>query len=173
MRNIKLIVCDCDGVLTKGGITYDTAGNEYKTFSVRDGFGINAAHFTGIQVGIITARESVTVHRRAKELGMDEYYHYGVTDKAEAVIKLAEKKGCELEDVAFIGDDIIDMPAMKLVGMPIAVDDAANEVKDIAKIVTKAKGGEGAVREAVETILKSQGTWHIVVEHFGAVRKPL
>ena len=87
--------------------------------------------------------------------------------------KLADKRGCDLDDVAFIGDDIIDMPAMKMVGLPIAVDDAANEVKDIAKIVTKAKGGEGAVREAVETILKSQGTWHTVIEHFGAVKKPI
>ncbi|WP_432797881.1 KdsC family phosphatase [Poriferisphaera sp. WC338] len=173
MQDIKLIVCDVDGVLTKGEIIYDIQGNELKKFNVKDGFGIAAAKSVGINVGVITARESEVVHRRVKELGIDELYHYGVHDKAVAVQKLVEAAGCALEDTAFIGDDVIDMPAMKEVGFPVAVGDAVQEVKDLAKLVTDAKGGEGAVREAIEKILRAQGTWHRVLENYGGLRKSI
>ncbi|QDU32739.1 3-deoxy-D-manno-octulosonate 8-phosphate phosphatase KdsC [Poriferisphaera corsica] len=171
MREIKLIVCDVDGVLTSGEIIYDNQGNELKKFNVKDGFGIKAAQLTGVKVGVITARESEVVHKRVAELGMGDYYHYGVHDKAVAVQKLAEAAGCELEEVAYVGDDVIDMSAMKLVGYPIAVADAVQEVKDLSKHVMINKGGEGAVREAIEMILKTQGTWHRVIETYGGARK--
>ena len=173
MHNIQLIVCDVDGVLTAGEIIYDNDGNELKKFNVKDGFGIKAAQLVGIKVGVITARESDVVHKRVKELGMEDFYHYRVHDKAVAVKKLVEAAGCTMEQTAFIGDDVIDMPAMKEVGYPIAVGDAVQEVKDLAKLTTEAIGGQGAVREAIEKILKSQGTWHRVLENFGGIRKPL
>ena len=173
MQEIKLIICDVDGVLTAGEIIYDINGNELKKFNVKDGFGIKAAQLTGVKVGVITARESEVVHRRVKELGMAELYHYGVHDKAVAVAKLAEAASVPLSAVAFIGDDVIDMPAMKEVGFPIAVGDAVQEVKDIAVFTTERFGGHGAVREVIEKILRIQGTWHRVIETYGGARKTL
>lgn len=164
--DIKLIVFDVDGVLTDGALIYDNVGNELKRFNIKDGFGIRAARFSGIQVGILTARSSEVVKRRAEELKIDHYFA-GCKDKAAGIEAIAERARVSLEQTAFMGDDILDLPALKRVGYPMAVADAAIEVLEAAAFVSEAKGGHGAAREAVEHILRAQGEWDAVLEAFG------
>jgi 3-deoxy-D-manno-octulosonate 8-phosphate phosphatase (KDO 8-P phosphatase) len=164
--DIQLIVFDVDGVLTDGSIIYGNTGNEFKRFNIRDGFGIRAARFSGIQVGVLTARSSEVVHRRMEELKIDHYFH-GCKNKAEGIQAISERARVSLEQTAFMGDDILDLPAMKKVGYPMAVADAAIEVLETARFVSEAKGGRGAAREAVEHILRAQGKWDEVLEKFG------
>lgn len=164
--DIQLIVFDVDGVLTDGSLIYDNHGNELKRFNIRDGFGIRAARFSGIPVGVLTARSSEVVHRRMEELKIDHYFH-GCKDKAAGIASIAERARVSLEHTAFMGDDILDLPALKKVGYPIAVADAAIEVLEAAMFVTEAKGGSGAAREAVEHILRTQGKWEAVLKEFG------
>lgn len=164
--DIQLIVFDVDGVLTDGSIIYDNSGNEFKRFNIRDGFGIRAARFSGIRVGVLTARSSEVVRRRMEELKIDHYFH-GCKNKAEGITAIAERARVSLEQTAFMGDDILDLPALKKVGYPMAVADAAIEVLEAAKWVSEAKGGHGAAREAVEHILRTQGKWDAVLSEFG------
>lgn len=164
--NLQLLVFDVDGVLTDGSIIYDNHGNELKRFNIRDGFGIRAARFSGLQVGVLTARSSEVVGRRMKELKIDHYFH-GCKDKAAGITSIAERARVPLEHTAFMGDDILDLPALKKVGYPLAVADAAIEVLEAAKFVTEAPGGRGAAREAVEHILRGQGKWDAVLTEFG------
>lgn len=165
-KSIRLIIFDVDGVLTDGAITYHAdasgGGGESKNFHTKDGLGLRAAMQSGVQVAIITARSSDIVARRMSELGI-EHVVQGCKDKAEEVGRLAEALGVALEDTAYLGDDLVDLPAMRRVGYPMAVADAAAELRDMAAFVTKLPGGRGAAREAVEHILKAQGKWDAVV----------
>ena len=131
MPEVKLIVFDVDGVLTDGSLIYDNHGNELKRFNIRDGFGIRAARFSGLQVGVLTARSSEVVTRRVEELKIDHYLH-GCKDKADGIAAIAERARVSLEETAFMGDDILDLPALKRVGYPMAVADAAIEVLEAA-----------------------------------------
>lgn len=161
-RSIELIVSDVDGVLTDGGIIFDNQGIEIKRFHSRDGLGIKLWRRAGFRFGIMTARTSHIVKVRAAELGVD-LLRQGFEDKLPAARELIANNGLALNQVAYIGDDLPDLPVMRNVGLAIAVADAAEEVKAHAAYVTVATGGHGAVREAVEAVLKAKGMWEDVM----------
>jgi 3-deoxy-D-manno-octulosonate 8-phosphate phosphatase (KDO 8-P phosphatase) len=160
-----LLALDVDGVLTDGSIMLDDDGREIKRFNVKDGLAITTWLRLDLHVGIITRRAGKAVEHRMRELGV-KHIVQGCKDKREAVTKLAADCGVGLQAAAFIGDDWPDLVAMRVVGLPIAVADAAAEVKAIAKLVTKANGGHGAVREAVELLLKRNGSWEQAMRLF-------
>ncbi len=161
----RLLILDVDGVLTDGSIVLDNNGNEYKSFHVRDGHGIKMLLHAGIGVAIITGRFSEVVERRARELGITEV-HQKCLDKRAAYARLAKKYTLSDEEIAYMGDDIIDAPVMALAGLPIAVNDADEEVKKYALLVTEKRGGRGAVREVSDLILKSKGLWKKIVDGY-------
>lgn len=150
--SIRLLALDVDGVLTDGSILLDDDGREIKRFNVKDGLAITTWLRLGLHAGIITRRAGRAVEHRMRELGV-KHVVQGCTDKREAMTKLAMDCGVPLSSAAFIGDDWPDLAAMRIVGMPIAVADAAPELKSIAKFVTVSRGGRGAVREATEHLL--------------------
>jgi 3-deoxy-D-manno-octulosonate 8-phosphate phosphatase (KDO 8-P phosphatase) len=155
-RRIKLLILDVDGVMTDGSIILDNDGNELKRFHVRDGHGIKMLQRAGIKVGIITGRKSKVVEIRAEELGITEVYQK-VYKKSDVYEKLIEKYQCEDENVAFMGDDIVDQELFKRAGLTAAPADAEDDAKKWADLVTDRKGGRGAVREFIDLILKSTG----------------
>lgn len=156
---IRLLLLDVDGVLTNGAISYTGADLETKTFNVKDGLGIRMLISNGIQLAIVTGRSSAALLRRCRELGITQVYE-GVTDKAVLLDEILAAAGVDApEEVAFIGDDLPDIPLLKKVGLPIAVADAHPEVKRAARVITSAAGGHGAVREICELILKGRGLW--------------
>lgn len=165
MSNIKLLVLDVDGVLTDGGLYIDDDGKPSKKFNVKDGLGIKLAQRFGIQVAILTGKTSGVVQHRADELGI-EHVIQGSGDKGADITTLAQRVGVSLEETAMIGDDLPDLPAFAVVGYPIAVGDASSVAKDAAQHVTAATGGNGAVREAIEHLLKAQGKWDAAVAVF-------
>ncbi|MGE0760462.1 MAG: KdsC family phosphatase [Pirellulaceae bacterium] len=167
-KNIELIIADVDGVLTDGGIIFDNQGIEIKRFHSRDGFGIKLWRRAGFRFGIITARNSHIVKIRAAELGID-LLRQGHEDKLPAARELFHELSLSPEQVAYIGDDLPDLPVMRCVGMPIAVADAVDEVRAGACYVTTLPGGQGAVREAIEAIFKARGIWEdVVAKYVGA-----
>lgn len=157
-RGIKFLILDVDGVLTDGGIVLDNRGNEFKVFHVRDGHGIKMLLKAGINVAIITGRQSKVVERRARELGIKEVYQ-GTNKKIETLGLIMDKYGLTKKEIGYVGDDIVDIPVFRNVGLPVAVADADDEAKQYAVIVTKNRGGRGAVREVSDFILKSNGLW--------------
>jgi 3-deoxy-D-manno-octulosonate 8-phosphate phosphatase (KDO 8-P phosphatase) len=165
LKNIKLLLLDVDGVLTDGGIIYNDNGTETKVFDVKDGFGIKLLMEAGIHLGIITGRRSDALFHRCRDLGIDLFYD-GVTNKADAFSRVLEKTGLSAEEVAWIGDDLPDLALMKRAGLSIAVADAHVALRENADIITSAKGGRGAVREACEAILKAKGLWESILERF-------
>ncbi len=162
---IKLLIVDVDGVLTDGSIILDNEENEYKAFNVRDGHGIKMLIREGIDVAIITGRYSRVVERRANELGIKEVYQKCLK-KLAAYDELKKKLSLNDEDIAYIGDDIVDIPLLRRVGFPIVVSDSINEVKKYSKIVTKNRGGRGAVREICDLLLKSKGVWQKIIDGY-------
>ncbi len=160
-KKIKLVILDVDGVLTDGSIILDNEGNEFKMFHVRDGHGIKMLNKAGIKVAIITGRRSKVVERRAEELGVTELYQ-GIFKKSAVYESLLQKYGCRDEEVAFMGDDIVDVELLKRVGFPAMPADADEEAKKWAVFVSTKRGGRGAVREFIELILKSSGLWDSV-----------
>lgn len=168
-RKVECLLMDVDGVLTDGRIWLvpGAAGDvvEAKAFDVTDGAGIALAHRAGLKTGIITARPSPAVERRAKELHMTHVYQGGL-DKLAALEDLLAKTNLPPDRLCFIGDDVLDIPLLRRVGLPIAVANARPEVKTHAAYVTDAPGGRGAVREVVELILKAQGKWDGAIQQF-------
>ncbi len=164
-NNIKLLILDVDGVLTDGSIILDNIENEFKSFHVRDGHGIKMLLRAGIDVAFITGRESKVVERRARELGIKEIYQKSF-DKLAVYLLLTEKYSLLDEEVAYIGDDIVDIPVMKRVGLPITVCDAENEVRKYSLMVTKHGGGRGAVREVANLILSSKGLLEGIIDGY-------
>lgn len=151
--NLKLLILDVDGVLTDGGIILIGEDMEAKRFDVQDGMGIRLARTAGLLVAIITSRSSTVVQRRSIELGIDDVIQ-GMSDKTTGLEMLLQKHGIARTEVAYIGDDLQDIPIMHQVGLPIAVQNAVQWVKDRSIHVTDAHGGHGAVREAVEWLLE-------------------
>ncbi len=155
-RAVRLLLLDVDGVLTDGGLRYDDRGGEAKTFHVHDGHGLKMLQAQGVPVGIITSRESPLVARRATELGLAHLLQ-GVADKGNACDALLSELGLAADAVAYVGDDVIDLPVMTRVGLAVAVADAHPEVRSRAHWVTLAPGGRGAVRELCDLLLAAQG----------------
>ncbi len=162
---VKLLILDVDGVLTDGGIIYTASGDELKRFDVKDGHGIKLLQRCGVRVAIVTARESEVVCKRAADLGI-EFVYQGAKEKLKAFNDILERTGVLPEETAYIGDDLIDIPVLKRVGLSVAVADAVGETLLIADYVTKKPGGRGAVREATELILKLSGRWEEVTSRY-------
>lgn len=163
-EKIRLIAIDVDGVLTDGKIIY-SSDSEEKQFAVVDGMGITLARRARLEIAFISVRESAPVARRATDLGVIEL-HQGVKRKWDCLKKIMRRYGFSADEVAYIGDDMVDVVPMKKVGLPIAVANAVPEVKEVAALVTEKRGGEGAVREAVEAILKAKGVWEETVNKY-------
>jgi 3-deoxy-D-manno-octulosonate 8-phosphate phosphatase, yrbI family len=161
---IKLILLDVDGTLTDGGIYRDNNGEEFKKFNVKDGYIIINARKLGIDFGIITGRKSELVRIRAEELKI-KYLYQGISEKVPILEKLMESHNLKKEEIAYMGDDLNDLGIMKKAGLKGAPQDAVSEVKDIADFVSSKKGGEGAVREFVEFILKKEEKWSKFLEN--------
>lgn len=165
LEQVRLLLLDVDGVLTDGRVFYGSGGEELKAFHTRDGLGLRLLQNAGIGLGLISGRKSEAVHRRAEELNI-RWVYLGVRNKATLVEDIASESGIPLEHMAFVGDDLVDLPPMARVGTPIAVADAVDEVKAAAVLITRAEGGRGAVREIAESILKSQDRWADVLRLF-------
>jgi 3-deoxy-D-manno-octulosonate 8-phosphate phosphatase (KDO 8-P phosphatase) len=198
-RKIKLLLFDVDGVLTDGKLfvfpapagaqqtvlpqsaTHGGQGGfgldsqtliEAKGFHAHDGTSISLARLAGIKTGLITKRISETVALRARDLKL-EYIHQGVQDKRSCLEKVLRGEGLTSEEAAFVGDDVIDLPAMRACGLAIAVKNARAEVKREAHYITPHAGGDGALRDAVEYILKAQGKWKRVLDEYIGERSPI
>ena len=156
MTTIKLIVLDVDGTLTDGVIHYDSAGSEHRHFHVADGLGIVMAQAVGLRFAVISGRRSAVTERRLAELKVEDVV-LGSGDKAAALRGLMARHGLTPAQVAYVGDDINDLPAFGLVGFNIAVADASAMVRDRADFITPRTGGHGAVRDAIEEVLRRQG----------------
>lgn len=164
-ESIELLLSDVDGVLTDGRLIYGSDGAEIKEFHVRDGLAVKLWKNCGYQFGLITARESPMVERRARELGVD-FLLQSRPGKLKAVEEIATQTGVELNRIAYVGDDLHDLSAVRQVGLGITVSDAATEVKNVADVVTRQGGGQGALREIVELVLKAKGQWDQAIEMF-------
>lgn len=156
MEHVKLIALDVDGTLTDGTVLFDEDGGEAKAFHVVDGLGIVMAQAAGLRVAVVSGRKGLAVERRMAQLRVEDCL-LGVGDKAAALRGLMTKHGLERQETAFVGDDINDLPAFQTVGVKIAVADASPIVKSVADWVTPRCGGRGAVRDAIEEILRRQG----------------
>lgn len=167
LHHIRLLLLDVDGVLTDGRIIYDDRGVEFKAFDVKDGHGIKLLQRAGLQVGIITGRQSPVVEIRARELGIDLVYQ-GVKDKLVPYREILLKLGLRDEEVAYVGDDVVDLPILRRVGFAATVADAVPEIEPYVHYVATRRGGRGAVREICDLLLKGGGHWdEVVLRYFG------
>ncbi len=164
-KRIKLLICDVDGVLTDGGIIYDSKGREQKRFHVHDGQGLKILQAVGIHVAIITSRQSDIVARRMQELAIP-FVFQGQTNKIKAYEQICQQLSIGDEDVAYLGDDLPDLALIRRVGLGVAVANAVALVRDAADWVTDAKGGQGAARELVELLLQAQNKHETILHEF-------
>ena len=165
VERIRFLFLDVDGVLTDGGIAIDDAGHETKRFHVRDGAALRMWSRLGYGTAVITGRNGMALRHRLRELGV-RHVVSGSKAKGEAFTALLAELSLDASEAAMIGDDLPDLPILRRAGLPIAVRDAAQEVLDVARFVTARPGGSGAVREAIEHILKGQGRWAEAVRTF-------
>lgn len=154
-RRIKLLLLDCDGVLTDGKLYFTESGETMKVFHVRDGQGLVSWHQAGFRSGIISGRKSKIVETRARELGV-EFVRQGAADKIEVFEEILALANCSREETAFVGDDVADAPLLQTVGLAFAVADAVPEAKQAAHFITENKGGRGAVREITDLLLAAK-----------------
>lgn len=168
-RNIKVLVFDVDGVLTDGSLTFipqpDGSAVETKPFSAHDGLGISLARLGGIRIGIITKRQSATVATRARDLKLDFVYQ-GQTHKRRAAEEIVKSAGITMDELAYVGDDIVDFPVMRICGLAIATANARPQVLQMAHWVTPNRGGFGAGRDAIDFLLAAQGSLDRVIEQY-------
>jgi len=162
---IRLLCLDCDGVLTSGDITYTTSGEQVVTFSVRDGLGLRLLMEAGVEVAILTSRSSAALERRVRELGIGRL-EQGVGEKGGAFRRLVEEMGLSPQEAAYMGDDWVDLPALRLAGLAAVPADAAYPLADHAHMITRAPGGRGAVRELCDLILRAKGLWGPMLNRF-------
>ncbi|MEA1936449.1 MAG: HAD-IIIA family hydrolase [Thermodesulfobacteriota bacterium] len=165
IRRIKLLILDVDGVLTDGRIIIDDLGNETKKFDVRDGHGLRLLMRYGIDIVLLTGRKSKAVEYRAKDLGIEEV-HQNAKNKVEVLEGILQKRNIDGDSVAYIGDDIIDVPVFLKVGFSVAVADAVIYAREAADYITEKRGGRGAVREICEMILKVQEKWGEIASRY-------
>ncbi len=166
-KKIKLLLLDVDGVLTDGRIIYDSRGRDSKFFDVHDGLGVFVLHKSGIKTILITAKSSKTIKPRAKDMRVTEVFA-DIFPKTAVLDRILKKYNVSLDEICFMGDDLVDLSLMRKVGLPVAVANASSEIKEAAIFITNRSGGRGAVREVAELILKSQGKWKDVLEFYGA-----
>jgi len=164
-KAVRMLVLDVDGILTDGRLFYGPGGEAFAAFHIQDGHGIKMAIRSGLSLAVITGRESEAVARRARELGIVEI-HQKAVDKLPVFEDLLAKGGLDASQVACMGDDLLDLPLLRRAGLAISVPDAVGEVRAAAHYVTRRPGGQGAVREAVELLLKSQNHWPAVLERY-------
>ena len=168
-RRIKVLLFDVDGVLTNGDITIipgaDDKGTEVKSFSAHDGMGISLARLAGLKIGFVTKRNSQVVAIRARDLKIDHVYQ-GQSHKMQAIEHILLDEACTLEELAYVGDDIIDLPVMRVVGLAIAVANARPQTKAAAHYITPLAGGFGAGRDAIDFILAAKGVLETTIETY-------
>jgi 3-deoxy-D-manno-octulosonate 8-phosphate phosphatase (KDO 8-P phosphatase) len=171
-RNIKLIVFDVDGVLTDGQIFVlpessapDAHGIEFKGFTAHDGLGISLARLGGLRIGLVTKRNSRTVAIRAQDLKI-EFVYQGQSHKMSAIEEIVVRAGITLDQLAYVGDDIVDLPVMRVCGLAVATANARAQVKAVAHYITPLPGGQGAGRDAIDFILSAQGSLEQVIEQY-------
>ena len=167
IRNVKVLILDVDGVLTDGRIIISDDGQETKGFNVRDGHGLKMIKRIGIEVIFLTGRKSRVVEHRARELGVERVYQ-GILDKRAAFEDLVARGGMTPGQVAYMGDDIVDLPVLRRVGFSATVSDAHHEVLKAVDLVTVNPGGRGAVREICEIIIRAQGKWDEIMARYRA-----
>lgn len=165
LKHIRLLLLDVDGVMTDGSLYFDDTGEEAKFFNSKDGLGISLLMKEGVGVGIVTGRSSDALLHRCRNLRIELVYQ-GIRDKLSVLPKITEKTKVSPMEMAFVGDDLLDLPMMLTVGVGIAVADAHEEVLKRADIVTVKNGGKGAVREVCDAILKARGAWENIVKSF-------
>ena len=174
-RRVKVLLFDVDGVLTNGDITIipgsDGSGTEVKSFSAHDGLGISLARLAGLKLGFVTKRNSQVVAIRARDLKIEHVYQ-GQAHKMDAVEKILAAEGCTLDHLAYVGDDIIDLPVMRKVGLSIATANARPQVKAAAHYITPLSGGQGAGRDAIDFILAARGVLDRVIEQYLDAENP-
>ena len=162
---VRLVLLDVDGVLTDGRIHVGSDGHDGRSFHSRDGLGVRLGQAAGLSFGVISGRRSTAVAGRAAELEIDEV-HQGVGDKVACLAGILERRGIEAAATCFVGDDLVDLPVMRRVGLSAAPCDAAPEARQAADFVTDAAGGRGAVREVVDLLLRANGRWDDVTRRF-------
>ena len=167
LKKIKILLLDVDGVLTDGRIIYDSKGRDSKFFDVHDGLGVYVLNKSGVKTIIVTAKSSGTIKPRARDMRVTEVFA-DVSPKSAILDKILKKYNVTKDEVCFVGDDLVDLGLMKVVGFPIAVFNACPEIKQAASYITIKHGGRGAVREVAELILKAQGKWEDTVRFYEA-----
>jgi len=165
LEKIRLLLLDVDGVMTDGRIIYDDRGGETKAFDVKDGHGLKLLQRAGVRVGIITGRSSEVVNIRARELGIDIVYQ-GAKDKLLPFQEILQTLRLAADEVAYMGDDLPDLPVLRRAGWAVAPADAVEEVKPYVHYVTRRGGGRGAVREVCELLLRESGRWDELTDRY-------
>ena len=165
MQKLKALLLDIDGVMTDGSIIFDFRGREIKHFNVHDGLGIYFARKSGLKIGIITGRKARVNKMRAEELNVD-FFFQGRKNKLKPYEEFKEKFNLTDEEIGFVGDDLLDLPVMVQCGFAACVANGREELKDTAHYVTNISGGNGAVREVIEFVLRHQGKWQAIVDNY-------
>lgn len=165
LKQIRLIIFDVDGVLTDGSLIMGDDGQEYKAFNAKDGHGMKMLLASGVEIGIISARSSLVVSNRMQSLGIKHLYQ-GQRNKLKALADLQKKLKLEPAQIAYVGDDLLDLCVMREVGLPIAVQDATKEVVELSDWQTEAAGGKGAAREICVKIMQAQGTYNDILARY-------
>lgn len=164
LKRVKLVILDVDGVLTNGIIYYGNFGDEIKAFDVKDGLGIALLKKAGVEVVLLTAKKSKVARLRSKDVGINISNVYVGVSKLKIFKRILRKFRVGVDEVCYVGDDLLDLPVMKKVGLPIAVANAVDEIKASALYTTEKQGGNGAVREVCELILKTQNKWSSLIK---------
>jgi 3-deoxy-D-manno-octulosonate 8-phosphate phosphatase (KDO 8-P phosphatase) len=170
-RRIKLVALDVDGVLTDGGIYLGMVAHqslEFKRFHVQDGLAVKLLRAAGLSVLLVSGRASEATEARAQEMEVDELLQVAPREKLAALVKALECRGIQLEECVYVGDDLADLPVLRAVGLGISVPNAAAEVRAAAAMVTSVPGGEGAVRQVAEMLLKARGEWPAILARYTA-----
>lgn len=165
LQKIRCLLMDVDGVLTDGKLHFTSDGQEFKTFDVQDGHGMAMANRAGLLLGLVSGRPSKATEMRASDLGLKIVKQAGV-NKMEMVDEIKREHNLRDEEIAFIGDELVDLPVLRRAGFAVAVPNAVEEVKAVAHYTTKRRGGDGAVREVIEMILKARGLWEPAVAKY-------
>jgi len=165
LKRVKLLVLDVDGVITDGRVMLSESGGEVGCFDIKDGIGIRAIVLSGLRVAVISGRRSEVVKRRCEHLGVEDVCQ-GHQDKLKPLMEILRKHGIEPEETCYVGDDIIDIPVLRIVGLSACVADAAAEVRPACDLVLSNNGGRGAVREIAQMILEAQGKWKDILQKF-------